>query len=425
MNDKVTKTVLSNGLTVLLKEMHHAPVASFWMWYRVGSRNELPGSTGISHWVEHMLFKGTPAFPKGEIDRQIAREGGTLNGLTWLDFTTYLETLPAHSFDLALRIEADRMVGSLFEPQEVAAERTVIISEREGNENHPGFRLNEEVQAAAFRIHPYHHEVIGDMCDLRSMTREELWNHYRTYYVPDNAIAAAAGDFDSAALLQRIEKLLGSIPPGPARPQIRAVEPPQRGERRVVVEGEGRTAYIQMAFRAPSARDPDFFPLLILTTVLGGAKAMNIFGGNPPNRSSRLYRALVETELAVDVDCGFAATLDPYLLNFSATARSGRSLAELEAALLNEIERIIQEPISGEEFGKALKQSQAQFAYSLDSVTNQAFWLGFSEVLCSYEWLEGYLDSLARVTIEQVQETAARYLAPNKRTVGWYVPTDL
>jgi zinc protease len=425
MNDKVTKTVLSNGLTVLLKEMHHAPVASFWMWYRVGSRNELPGTTGISHWVEHMLFKGTPAFPKGEIDRQIAREGGTLNGLTWLDFTTYLETLPAHSFDLALRIEADRMVGSLFEPQEVAAERTVIISEREGNENHPGFRLNEEVQAAAFRIHPYHHEVIGDMCDLRSMTREELWNHYRTYYVPDNAIAAAAGDFDSAALLQRIEKLLGSIPPGPARPQIRAVEPPQRGERRVVVEGEGRTAYIQMAFRAPSARDPDFFPLLILTTVLGGAKAMNIFGGNPPNRSSRLYRALVETELAVDVDCGFAATLDPYLLNFSATARSGRSLAELEAALLNEIERIIQEPISGEEFGKALKQSQAQFAYSLDSVTNQAFWLGFSEVLCSYEWLEGYLDSLARVTIEQVQETAARYLAPNKRTVGWYVPTDL
>jgi zinc protease len=425
MNDKVTRTVLSNGLTVLLKEMHHAPVASFWIWYKVGSRNELPGITGISHWVEHMLFKGTPTFPKGEIDRQIAREGGALNGMTWLDFTTYFETLPAHSFDLALRIEADRMVGSLLEPQEVEAERTVIISEREGNENQPGFRLSEEVQAAAFRVHPYHNEVIGNMCDLHSMTREELWSHYRTYYVPDNAIATAAGDFDSDALLQQLDELFGDIPPGPTRPQIRAVEPPQRGERRVVIEGEGRTAYIQIAFRAPTARDSDFFPLLILTTVLGGARSMSIFGGNPPNRSSRLYRALVETELAVGVGCGFAATLDPYLINFSATARSGRSLAELEAALLDEVERVIQEPISEEEFGKALKQSRAQFAYSLDSVTNQAFWLGFSEILCSYEWLEGYLDSLARVTIEQVQEIAARYLAPNKRTVGWYAPTDL
>jgi zinc protease len=425
MSDKVTRTTLSNGLTVLLKEMHHAPVASFWVWYRVGSRNELAGTTGISHWVEHMLFKGTPTFPKGEIDRQIAREGGLLNGMTWIDFTTYFETLPAHSFDLALRIEADRMAGSLFEPEEVEAERTVIISEREGNENNPFFRLGEEVQAAAFRIHPYHHEVIGNMCDLRSMTREELWEHYRTYYVPDNAIAAAAGDFDSDALLKRLDELFGGIPPGPPRPQVRAVEPPQRGERRAIVEGEGRTAYIQIVFRAPAARDPDFFPLVVLTTALGGAQSMNIFGSGLPNRSSRLYRALVETELAVDVDCGFAATLDPYLVNFLATARSGRSLAELEAALLNEMERVTQEPISEEEFDKALKQSQAQFAYSLDSVTYQASWLGLSELLCSYEWPESYLDNLARVTIEQVQEVAARYLAPSKRTVGWYVPTDL
>lgn len=425
MSDKITRKILPNGLTVLLKEMHHAPVASFWIWYRVGSRNEVSGITGISHWVEHMLFKGTPAFPKGEIDRRIAREGGTFNGMTWIDYTTYFETLPANSFDLALRIEADRMVGSLFDLEEVQAERTVIISEREGGENSPLFRLGEEVQAAAFRVHPYHHEVVGNMCDLRTMTRDDLWSHYRTYYTPDNAIAAAAGDFNSEELLQKIGEFFGNTPPAPLRPQIRAVEPPQRGERRVIVEGEGRTAYIQLAFPAPAAKDPDFFPLLVLTTVLGGAKSMTLFGGSPPNRSSRLYRALVETELAVDADCGFTATVDPYLLSFSATARTGRSLSDLEAALLREVARVVEEPISREEFDKALKQSRAQFAYSLDSVTNQAFWLGYSETICSYEWLESYMDNLERVTIEQVQDVAARYLVPTKRTVGWFVPTDL
>ncbi len=170
----ITRLVLSNGLLVLLKEIHTAPLVSQWIWYRVGSRDEVAGRTGVSHWVEHMKFKGTPTFVAGTLDRAISREGGFWNALTHLDWTTYFETLPADKADLALRLEADRMVNSLFDPDDVASERSVIISERQGNENEPLFRLGEEVQAAAFRVHSYHHEVIGDLADLQSMQRDDL-----------------------------------------------------------------------------------------------------------------------------------------------------------------------------------------------------------------------------------------------------------
>jgi len=421
VND-VTVTSLDNGLKVILKATHHAPVVSFWMWYRVGSRNEVPGITGISHWVEHMLFKGTPAFPKGQIDRQIARHGGVMNGMTWLDWTTYFETLPADHFDLALRIEADRMVNSLFEPDEVDAERTVIISEREGHENSPSWLLSEEVQAAAFRVHPYHHEVLGHKCDLEKMTRDELWNHYRTFYAPNNAVAVAVGDFDPVALLARIEELYGSIPSGPQLPEVRGVEPPQQGERRVMVTGPDPTAYLEMAFHAPAARHPDFFPLLVLDTVLGGAESMTIFSGSPPNKSSRLYRALVETELATAVSASFSPTLDPFLFTFSATVREGRTLQEVEEALWVELERVVREPIAQEEFTKAMKQTRAQFVYSSETATNQAFWLGMSDVVATLDWFWGYLDSLSAVTVEDVQRVAQTYLSRHNCTVGWYVP---
>jgi len=420
----VTVTHLDNGLKVILKETHHAPVVSFWMWYRVGSRHEVPGITGISHWVEHMLFKGTPSFPKGQIDRQIARYGGYMNGMTWLDWTTYFETLPADRFDLALRIESDRMVNSLFEPAEVDAERTVIISEREGNENSPTWRLSEEVQAAAFRVHPYHHEVIGHKCDLEKMTRDELWNHYRTFYTPNNATAVAVGDFDTPALLARIEELFGGIEPGPQVPEVRSVEPPQQGERRVTVVGPDRTAYLQMAFHVPQAGHPDFFPLVVLDTVLGGAESMTIFGGAPPNKSSRLYRALVETELATAVSASLTPTLDPFLFTFSATVRAGRTLQKVEDALWAELERVCREPISEEELTKAIKQTRAQFVYSSETATNQAFWLGMSDVVASLDWFQGYLDSLEAVTAEDVQRVAQTYLSVNNRTVGWYVPEN-
>ena len=421
----ILRDTLDNGLTILLKESRHAPVITFWVWYRVGSRNEVPGITGIAHWTEHMLFKGSEAFPKGEIDRQIARNGGMMNGLTWLDFTTFFETLPADRIDLGLRIEADRMVNALFDPEEVERERTVIISERQGAENDPTFLLGEEVVAAAFRIHPYRHETIGDLCDLQRITRDELWRHYQTYYGPNNAIVVAVGDFEATQMRARIEELFGPIPARANPPVVNRPEPPQRGERRVRLEGPGNTAYLQVAYRAPAAGDPDFFPMVILSTVLTGASGMNLFAPPPPNRSSRLYRALVETELAAAVSGALSPMLDPFLYSISATVRAGRGLEEVEAALDREMDRVVREPISTEELRTAIKQAKAQFAYSSESVTNQGFWLGLSSIVVNTDWFETFVDRLEAITVEDVQRAANTYLVRRNRTVGHYVPQGL
>ena len=418
----IRRVVLGNGLTVLLREMHHAPVASFWVWYRVGSRNERAGTTGISHWTEHMLFKGTPSYPQGEFDKAVAREGGVFNGMTWIDFTTYFETLPSDRIDLALRVEADRMVNAVFNAEETEVERTVVISERQGDENNPNFLLSEALQAAVFQVHPYHNSVIGWQCDLEAMTRDQLYGHYRTFYTPNNAIIAIAGDFEGDTTLRRIETLFGSIPAGPALPPFISKEPAQRGERRVTVEGPGTTAYLEIGYRAVRATDPDYYPMVVLDTILGGAKGMSMWGGGTANRSTRLYKALVETELASDVDCAVSSTVDPFMFSFEATVRQDRTLDEVENALLVEIQRVMDEPVSQAELLKAIKQTRAQFAYSSESVTDQGYWLGFSEIVADVSWFENYLDRLAAVTVEDVQRVAQTYFKPSLRNVGRYVP---
>jgi zinc protease len=412
---------LENGLTVLLQESRRAPVATFWIWYRVGSRNEVPGVTGIAHWAEHMLFKGSQAFPKGQIDKQIARNGGAMNGLTWMDFTTFFETLPADRIDLGLRIESDRMVNALFDPEEVALERTVIISERQGAENQPPFLLGEEVVAAAFRVHPYHHQTIGDMCDLEVITAAQLWKHYQAFYGPNNAIAVAVGDFDASRMLDRIRELFGPLAARSAPPPVYRPEPVQRGERRVNLEGPGSTAYFQAAYHVPAAAEDDFFPMTILTSILSGPSGMNVFASSPPNRTSRLYQALVEGELAASVSGSYPPTLDPYLYRLSATVRGGRTVAEVEAALDAEIERILREPVSAAELETALKQTKAQFAYSSESVTNQGFWLGYSAIVADTDWFETFLARLEAVTVEDIQRVANAYLRQSNRTVGHYL----
>jgi zinc protease len=420
----VEKHTLDNGLTVLLKESRRAPVTTFWVWYRVGSRNEVPGRTGIAHWAEHMLFKGSDAFPKGEIDKQIARNGGVMNGLTWLDFTTFFETLPTDRIELGLRIEADRMANALFDPEEVELERTVIISERQGAENHPTFLLHEQVTGAAFRIHPYRQATLGDMCDLETIRHKDLWHHYQTYYGPDNAIAVAVGDLDAPQMLSQIEELFGPIPARSETTPLNRPEPPQRGERRLTLEGPGATAYLQAAYHAPAARDPDFFPMVIVSTLLTGASGINLFGSSPPNRSSRLYRALVETGLAAGVSGSLPPMLDPYLYGISAVVRSGQRLEEVEAALDAEIDRMCREPISTDELEVAIKQTQAQFAYSTESVTHQGYGIGFATIVADTDWFESFLDSLATVTVEDVHRAAQTYLPRRNRTVGHYVPEE-
>ena len=417
----ITRTQLDNGLTVILKEMHTAPVISTWVWYRVGSRNEVPGKTGISHWVEHMQFKGTPKYPTGSYDRLLSREGGIFNAMTWFDYTAYFETLPANRVELALDIESDRMVNSLFAPEEVERERTVIISERSMNENRPSFLLAEEVQSTAIKVHPYRHEVIGWLSDLRTMTRDDLYEHYRTYYAPNNAALVLVGAFETAPMLELVRRYFGDLEPRPLPDAVIPPEPPQRGQRRVEVRGGGDTHYVQMAFHAVSATHEDFFPMIVLDAVLGGAKSFG--GGGSSNRSSRLYRGLVATGLAADADSWVGPMIDPYLWWFDATVNEGRSHEEVERALWQEIERVQEEGVSAEELQKAMKQVRAHFVYGAQSITNQARWLGFAETVTSQEWLASYLDKVAAVTAEDVQRVAQTYLRRDQATVGWYVAT--
>jgi len=423
MTETIVQTTLSNGMKVLLKEIHTAPLVSSWVWYRVGSRDEVNGCTGISHWVEHMQFKGTPTFPSSALDKAISREGGMWNAMTYLDWTTYFETLPADKIDLALRLEADRMVNSAFDEKEVSSERTVIISEREGNENEPLFLLGEAVQGAAFRVHAYHHEVIGDLADLHSMARDDLYRHYQTYYVPNNAVMAVAGDFEPGQMLDRIKELYEPIPDGPDPARLMRPEPVQKGELRLSVEGPGETTYVQVYYRFPSASDPDFFPLAVLDSLLAGPSNLNFFGGGISNKTSRLYRALVDKELAVGLSGGAQATIDPFLYNISLTIHPQRTPEAALSALDGEIKRIQDELVNEDEIARAIKQARAIFAYGSENITNQAFWMGFAEMFADYNWFLTYLDSLAAVTPADVQRVAQQYLLPRSRVIGTYVPS--
>jgi zinc protease len=420
--DGVLQTKLRNGLTVRLKEIRTAPLVSCWIWYRVGSRNERPGGTGISHWVEHMQFKATPKFPAGVLERAISRDGGAWNAMTWLDWTAYYETMPADRVTLALELESDRMVNSIYSPEEVESERTVIISERQGHENEPTFRLAEEVQATVFRVHSYHHEVIGDLADLETIKRDDLYNHYRRYYTPSNAVLAIAGDFRTSTLLKRIREYYGSIPASKSHEFIPRTEPQQFGEKRVLVEGPGEAPFVEVAYHAPEGAHPDFLPFTILDSLLTGASSLNFFGGGISNKTSRLYRELVEGDLAAAVLGSLPATIDPYLYSIRATVRSDREPEQVVEVITQEVEKLLQEKVNDGEVNKAIKQARALFAYGSESISNQAFWLGCSEMFAQYVWFETYLDRISEVTAEKILEVARKYLLPRNRTVGIYRP---
>lgn len=425
MDETIIKAQLPNGLTLHVKEIHTAPLISHWVWYRVGSRDEPPGLTGVSHWVEHMQFKGTPTNPPSVLDKAISREGGMWNAFTYLDWTTYFETLPSSKIDLALRLEADRMVNSLFKAEEVESERTVIISEREGDENEPSFRLGEAVQTAAIRVHPYRHEIIGDKEDLRRITREDLYRHYRTYYVPNNALVSVAGDFEANAMLERLGELYGDLEPGrlPERYAASHTEPLPEAEQRLEVHGPGKTTFLRIAYPAVAASHPDFMVLTVIDSLLTGPSSLNMFGGGGiSNKTSRLYRALVEKELAAAVGGGLQASLDPFLYETSMTIHPKSTAERALAGYDDQIARLQNDRVPDEEIARALKQARALFAYGSENITNQAFWLGYAEMFDEYAWFTGYVERLSRITPEDVRRVAQTVLSSARRTVGVYIP---
>jgi zinc protease len=419
----VINETLPNGLNIKLKEIHTVPLISHWVWYRVGSRDEVSGKTGLSHWVEHMQFKGTKLFPPSILDKSISREGGVWNAFTFMDWTTYFATLPAEKIDLIIDLEADRIQNSLFKPEEVEPERTVIISELEGNENDPSFKLNKAVQQAAFRRHPYRVETIGELKDLQSITRNDLYNHYRRYYVPNNAVLTMAGDFKASEMLKKLKKLYENIPAGELPPHPAQREDPLSKEARLEVHGPGETTFIQIAYRSPEANTDDFFTFTVLDSLMTGPNSLNMFGGgNISNKTSRLYRKLVNRRLAVGVGGGIQATVDPYLYGVSITLPPGGKPDQVIQAFDREIDKIQNQKVKQDEIDRAVKQAKALFAYGSENITNQAFWLGFSEMFATYSWFVNYVDRLRQVTPEDVLQLARKYLKRSQRVVGIYTP---
>ena len=427
VRSRVRTDSLSNGLKVVVQEIHTAPLVSVWCWYRVGSGDEGPGHTGVSHWVEHMNFKGTAHIPREEMKGIVERFGGMWNGYTWIDQTTYLETAGRAALDQMLFLEAERMARGLYDPAECESERTVIISELQGGENDPDQLLDTEVTATAFRAHPYRHPTIGWLTDLQSMTRDDLYRHYRKFYIPNNATLVVAGDVDADDVLRRAARHFGDIPSGPEPERIRTKEPPQLGERRVLIEREGTTGYVKVMFHAPAATDEDFFPMLVLDAVLTGAKGVNLwssFRGAPPQRKARLYAALIERGLASMVSGAIMPTAQPFLYTLSFTAMKGVPLDAVEYAAFEEIERVRTDGVNLAELGRAQRQLRARLVFENDSVTNIAHQLGYFETIVGPDYFPALQRRIEAVTGEQVWDVARRRLGPATRTVGWFRPVE-
>jgi zinc protease len=411
---RVTESVLENGLKVLLLEEHKAPVVTVHIWYRVGARNEHPGTTGLSHLLEHMMFKGTATVGPGEFSRIVQRHGGRDNAFTSDDYTGYFSTFASDRFELALELEADRMRGLLLDAKEVESEKRVVMEERRlRTDDDPVSALAEAMVATAFHVHPYRQPVIGWMADLEGLTRQDLLRHYNTYYVPNNAVLVVVGDFKTDAVLPTIRRHFGGIWRGADPPAVRAVEPPQRGERRLLLRREAELPFVYMGYHVPTLTHPDNFALEVLAYVLSAGK------------SSRIYRRLVhETQLALFAGGGYSReSIAPNLFAFYASVMPDKTAEEVERALLAEIERLQTEPVPDRELAKAKNQIEADFLFGQDSVFNLARQLAEYEIVSGWRAWEAYLPGIRGVTAEDVRRVARTYLRPDNRTLAVLVPT--
>lgn len=418
---ELIRTSLPNGLKILIKPIFNAPIISSWLWYDVGSRNEISGKTGLSHWVEHMQFKGTKRYSGSETEKAIARTGGYTNAFTSPDWTAYFQTLPSQALEMTLAFEASRMFEAQYEPEEVELERTVILSEREGNENDPQFLLGEQVQKAAFRKHPYRTEVLGEIEDLLRITRDDLFGHYRNYYQPSNATLCLAGAIEPAQAIALVGKAFGEIQTKLVNRQIPEPEDSLKQADLVEVHGPEDANFIQLAWRSPRAADPDFFAYTLIESILSGPSSLNMFGsGGIGNRTSLLYQQLVENQIAASVNGSLTATIDPATYSVYITCRPDHQPEEVLSALNETVDSLLQAKVNPSSLNRALKQARANFAYGSDNITNQAFWMGYSESFADYDWFCDYVDRLAQVSPEDVQRVAQKYLKPENRVVGIY-----
>jgi zinc protease len=411
--DRVVASTLDNGLRVLLLEDHRSPIVSFQVWYRVGSRDEQRGATGIAHFLEHLMFKGTPTRGPKQFARLVEENGGQDNAFTSQDVTSYYVDIAADRIELVIDLEADRMQNLLLDPKEIASEREVVIEERRTRtEDDPGGFLGEEVGSVAFKAHPYGFPIIGWMEDIKRITPIEIRAFYKTHYVPNNAIVVAVGDFKPQAVMDKIQKTFGKIPKGKTPPPVLAVEPPQNGERRVVVTKEAELPVVYMAWHVPNHRSNDAPALEVLSTILSGGRA------------SRLYRDLVyQRQLALEAGGDYSYfALDPNLFWFWATPMPGQKPETLEAELSKHMERLKTEPVTDEELARAKNQIESSFVFQEDSVHRRASMLARFELIGGYAQKDTFMTKIRAVTAADLTRVAKAWFAPDRKTVGVLLP---
>ncbi|HEV2167192.1 MAG TPA: pitrilysin family protein [Thermoplasmata archaeon] len=417
---------LPNGLTVLLAPILGSPTTSVWVWYRVGSKNEHPGITGASHWVEHMLFQGSPRYAKGEIDRAVVKVGGSLNAFTDYDFTAYFSTVPKEHLDVPLDIESDRMTRALLETQQVERERTVIRSEREGNENWPEFRVAEEIGELAFRRHPYRWDPLGFPEDLDALTPKDLKAYYRRYYGTRNAVLVIAGGFDPGPVRRTVREKFGRLPKLGDDPLVGTVEPEPVGERRTTLHGPGTTPYLEVGYRAPAVRDPNAPATIVADVILGGETRLFTvgrgWGSSQEHPSARIYRSLVDGGLAVRANTQYRPRQYPGLFLLSAQAARGVGLDRLETAIHSETDRLARSGPSAAELREARSKIRRGAELSYEGASGTGFRLGYFSMLGDERFESDLLRATLSVTRGGVKAAAQALFRKERRVVVGYEP---
>jgi zinc protease len=425
---RVDRFRLANGLRIVLAPTPASPTASVWVWYRVGSKNERPGITGASHWVEHMLFQGSPRYGKGEIDRAVVSVGGELNAFTDTDFTAYFSTVPKEHLAVPLDIESDRMTRALITDREVERERTVIHSEREGNENWPEFRVEEELYQLAFRHHPYRWEVLGHRVDIERLTPAQLREYYHRFYGTRNAVLVVAGGFDRVRVARDVRRRFSPLPAGGEAVGVATVEPPPHGERRAELTGPGTTPYLQVGWRSPALDDAETPATMVIDTVLGGeARLFSAgagWGRGGEHPASRLYRALVDPGLAVRATSECRPREYPSLFTIQAQAATGVSLDRLEAAIDGVVARLTERGPTATELEDVRAKVRRGAAMAYEGASRIGFRLGYFSTVRSIEFEDQLYRSLLRVTAADVRSRARSLFRPDARVVVRYTPTE-
>lgn len=408
----VMEHVLSNGLKVLLLERRTAPVVSVQVWYRVGSRNEKIGKSGISHLTEHLMFQGSKNFPAGTYDKLVERHGGHHNAFTTEDATAYYVTFPSDKLELALRMEADRMANLLIPAGKFDSERNVVKEERRWRtENSPFGMMWELLGATAYTAHPYRWPVVGWMADLDALTRQDAVDHYKRFYTPGNAVLVLVGDFEAPKALDLVKRTFGTIPAGPAIHEAVTREPRQNGERRTEVIRDVETPAVMIAFHMGAKGDPDYLPLWLVDRIMSSG------------RSSRLYHDLVYTrKLAQEVGTMITDNKDPGLFLAYAVPMPGHTTAELETELIKALDRLKTEDVGDRELQKALNQAEAEYIFGQQKDHEIGVLLGQNEVLKDWRLVNEFLDRLRQVTREDIKRVAAQTFTRRNRSVVTLVP---